>query len=51
MAFLIILTSNKSFIECRKVFEDKVWVTAVLDFLLHHFVNYNIKGDFYHRKK
>jgi DNA replication protein DnaC len=41
---VIILTSNKFFIEWGKIFGGDVLATAILDRLLHHSVTFNIKG-------
>jgi DNA replication protein DnaC len=43
----IILTSNKSYIEWGKIFDDEVLATAILDRLLHYATTFNIKGDSY----
>nr|WP_235355896.1 ATP-binding protein [Aneurinibacillus migulanus] len=40
----IILTSNKSYIEWGKVFEDEVLATTILDRLMNHVTTFNIKG-------
>lgn len=43
----IVLTSNKSSLECGNVFRDEVLATAILNRLLHHAITFNIKGDLY----
>lgn len=43
----IILTSNKSFGEWGTIFADTVIASAILDRLLHHSTNFNIKGESY----
>ena len=47
----IILTSNRSFTEWDKIFEDEVLATAVLDRLLHHCTIVNIRGKSYRLKE
>ncbi len=42
---LLILTSNKSFLDWGEIFNDQVLVTAILDRLLHHATTLNIKGE------
>ncbi|PMP79870.1 MAG: AAA family ATPase [Mesoaciditoga sp.] len=43
----VIVTSNRSFNEWNKIFEDEVIATAVLDRLLHHSTIINIRGKSY----
>jgi DNA replication protein DnaC len=43
----LIVTSNKSFTDWGKVFNDHVLATAILDRLLHHATTLNIKGESY----
>ncbi len=46
-----IITSNKSFSEWEKLFDDPVIATAILDRLLHHCHVVNIKGNSYRLKQ
>jgi len=46
-----IITSNKSFTEWEKLFDDPVIATAILDRLLHHCHVINIKGNSYRLKE
>jgi DNA replication protein DnaC len=43
----MVLTSNRSFASWDDVFGDRVIATAILDRLLHHAVNLNIRGNSY----
>lgn len=47
----IILTSNKPFSEWDSIFGDNVIASAILDRLLHHCTNVNIKGQSYRLKE
>ncbi|AZV45324.1 ATPase AAA [Peribacillus asahii] len=47
----LIITSNKSFTEWRKIFGNEVLATAILDQLLHHATTFNIKGGSYRLRK
>jgi DNA replication protein DnaC len=44
------LTCNQSFGAWGEVFGDRVIATAILDRLLHHAFNLNIRGNSYHSK-
>jgi len=46
-----IITSNKSFSEWERLFDDPVIATAILDRLLHHCHVINIEGDSYRLKE
>lgn len=46
-----IITSNKSFSEWERLFDDPVIATAILDRLLHHCHVVNIKGNSYRLKE
>lgn len=46
-----IITSNKSFSEWERLFDDPVIATAILDRLLHHCHVINIKGNSYRLKE
>ncbi len=46
-----IITSNKSFSEWEKLFDDPIIATAILDRLLHHCHVVNIKGNSYRLKE
>lgn len=46
-----VITSNKSFLEWERLFDDPVIATAVLDRLLHHCHVVNIKGNSYRLKE
>ncbi|MGB5085681.1 MAG: ATP-binding protein [Methylocystis silviterrae] len=43
----MILTSNRSFAEWGEIFGDPVVATALLDWLLHHAVVFQIEGSSY----
>ena len=43
----VIVTSNRSFNEWNKIFEDAVIISALLDRLLHHSAIINIRGKSY----
>ena len=47
----MILTSNKSYLECGKVLGDDALATAILDRLSHHAITFNIKCDSYRLRK
>jgi len=46
-----IITSNKSFSEWERLFDDPIIATAILDRLLHHCHVVNIKGNSYRLKE
>lgn len=46
-----VITSNKSFLEWERLFDDPVIATAILDRLLHHCHVVNIKGNSYRLKE
>jgi DNA replication protein DnaC len=46
----MILTCNQSFGAWGGVFGDRAIATAILDRLLHHAFNLNIRGNSYRRK-
>ena len=46
-----IITSNKSFSEWERLFDDPIIATAILDRLLHHCHVVNIKGNSYRLKR
>jgi len=47
----VIITSNRSFNEWDKIFEDEVIASAILDRLLHHSTLINIRGKSYRLKE
>lgn len=47
----IILSSNRSFSDWGKIFNDDIIASAILDRLLHHSTVINIKGDSYRLKE